>query len=63
MPVTESFGLALLDPDVGVLETIDRADQALTLARTSGRNRVIVWDPSVTTGVRMRRLEPKDVER
>lgn len=57
-----SFGLALLDPDVDVLESVDRADQALTLAKTSGRNRVICWDPSVTTGVRMRKLEIKDVE-
>lgn len=63
VPVTASFGLALLDPDVGVLETIDRADQALTLARTSGRNRVIAWDPSVTTGVRLRQLKSKDVPR
>ena len=61
-PVTASFGIALLDPEVDALESIDRADQALTLARTAGRNRVIVWDPSVTTGVRLRRLELKDVE-
>jgi diguanylate cyclase (GGDEF)-like protein len=57
-----AFGLALLDPEVDVLESIDRADQAATLAKTSGRNRVICWDPSVTTGVRMRKLEIKDVE-
>jgi diguanylate cyclase len=62
-PVTASFGLALLDPEVDALESIDRADQALTLARTFGLNRVIVWDPSVTTGIRLRRLEQKDVER
>jgi diguanylate cyclase (GGDEF)-like protein len=61
-PVTASFGIALLDPEVDALESIDRADQALTLARTAGRNRVIAWDPSVTTGVRLRRLEMKDVE-
>ena len=61
-PVTASFGIALLDPEVDALESIDRADQALTLARTAGRNRVIAWDPSVTTGVRLRRLELKDVE-
>lgn len=61
-PVTASFGIALLDPEVDALESIDRADQALTLARTAGRNRVIVWDPSVTTGVRLRRLELKDIE-
>jgi diguanylate cyclase len=62
VPVTASFGIAMLDPEVDVLESIDRADQALTLARTAGRNRVIAWDPSVTTGVRLRRIEARDVE-
>jgi PleD family two-component response regulator len=60
--MTASFGVAMLDPVVDALESIDRADQALTLAKTTGRNRMIVWDPSVTTGVRLRRLEMKDVE-
>jgi diguanylate cyclase (GGDEF)-like protein len=60
--VTASFGFALLDREVDALESIDRADQALTLAKTAGRNRMITWDPSVTTGVRLRRLEIKDVE-
>jgi diguanylate cyclase (GGDEF)-like protein len=59
--VTASFGIALLDPLVDTMESIDRADQALTLAKTAGGNRMIVWDPSVTTGVRLRRLEVKDV--
>jgi diguanylate cyclase (GGDEF)-like protein len=59
--VTASFGIALLDPDVDVMESIDRADQALTLAKAAGGNRVIGWDPSITTGVRLRRLEMKDV--
>ncbi len=62
VPVTASFGIALLDPEVDALESVDRADQALTLAKAAGRNRVITWDPSVTTGVRLRRLEMKDVE-
>jgi diguanylate cyclase (GGDEF)-like protein len=60
--VTTSFGIAMLDPEVDALESIDRADQALTLARTAGGNRVITWDPSVTTGVRLRRLEVKNTE-
>ena len=59
---SSSFGVALLDPEVDALESIDRADHALTLAKAAGRNRVIVWDPSVTTGVRLRQLELKDVE-
>jgi diguanylate cyclase (GGDEF)-like protein len=61
-PVTASFGLALLDPEVDALESVDRADQALTLAKAAGRNRMIAWDPSITTGVRLRRLEAKDVQ-
>ena len=60
--MTASFGMALLDPEVDALESVDRADQALTLAKVAGGNRVIAWDPSVTTGVRLRRLEIKDVE-
>jgi diguanylate cyclase (GGDEF)-like protein len=62
IPMTASFGMALLDPEVDALESIDRADQALTLAKVAGRNRMITWDPSVTTGVRLRRLEVKDVQ-
>ncbi len=46
---TASFGLAVLDPDVVVEESIDRADKALLLAKAAGRNRVIAWDPTVTT--------------
>ena len=30
--------------------------------KVAGRNRMITWDPSITTGVRLRRLELKDVE-
>ena len=60
--VTASFGIAMVDPEGDALESIDRADQALTLAKTAGRNRMITWDPSVTTGVRLRRLEMKDVQ-
>jgi diguanylate cyclase (GGDEF)-like protein len=57
LQVTASFGIAQLDPEVDALESIDRADQALTLAKVAGRNRMITWDPSITTGVRLRRLE------
>jgi diguanylate cyclase len=58
--VTASFGLALLDPDVSVEDCIDRADQALLLAKAAGRNHAINWDASVTTGTRLRRLELDD---
>jgi diguanylate cyclase (GGDEF)-like protein len=58
--VTASFGLALLDPDVSVEDCIDRADQALLLAKAAGRNHAINWDASVTTGTRLRRLQLDD---
>jgi len=41
---TVSFGVALLDPDAGVEETIERADQAMYDAKNSGRNRTSVWE-------------------
>lgn len=55
--VTASFGLALLDPEVEVTECVARADQALILAKTAGRNRAILWDTSVTTSTRWRQLQ------
>lgn len=45
--VTVSVGLTLLDPDVSVEESIDRADKALYAAKSSGRNRTLVWDASM----------------
>ena len=45
--VTVSFGLTLLDPDVSVETSIERADKALYAAKTSGRNRASVWDVSM----------------
>jgi diguanylate cyclase len=57
LQVTASFGLAVLDPGVPVAESIERADQALLLAKTAGRNRAISWDSTVTTSTRLRRLE------
>jgi diguanylate cyclase len=46
--VTVSIGLTLLDPDISVEESIDRADKALYVAKSSGRDRIVVWDPSMT---------------
>ncbi len=60
--VTASFGLASLDPEVGAEESVERVDQALLLAKTAGGNRAISWDPSVTTGVRLPRLQLDDIK-
>lgn len=46
--VTASFGLTLLDPDVSVEASIERADKALYEAKAAGRNRVVVWDVSMS---------------
>lgn len=45
--VTVSCGLTLLDADVSVEESIQRADKALFAAKAAGRNRSIVWDVSM----------------
>ncbi|MFA5822523.1 MAG: diguanylate cyclase [Thermodesulfovibrionales bacterium] len=47
--VTVSFGITLLDSDVSVEESINRADTALYAAKRSGRNRACIWDPSMTS--------------
>lgn len=62
LQVTASFGLASLDPEVSAEESVERADQALLLAKTAGGNRAISWDPSVTTGVRLPRLQMDDIK-
>ncbi|HUX36584.1 MAG TPA: diguanylate cyclase [Rectinemataceae bacterium] len=45
--IQASFGLALLDPDILVEKSIDRADKALYAAKAAGRNRVLLWDSSM----------------
>lgn len=47
--VTASFGVTLLDPDVPVEQTIERADRALYAAKARGRNRTVLWDASMDT--------------
>lgn len=41
--VTASFGVAVLDSDASVEQSIERADKALYSAKMSGRNRAVVW--------------------
>jgi diguanylate cyclase (GGDEF)-like protein len=57
---TASFGLALLEPDVSVEESIERADKALLVAKAAGRNRACSWDPAVTTGTMLQRVLEDD---
>jgi diguanylate cyclase (GGDEF)-like protein len=45
--VTASFGITLLDPDVAVEQTIDRADKALYAAKAAGRNCSRLWEASM----------------
>jgi len=55
--VTGSFGVAELDPFVGVQESLDRADSALMAAKSMGRNRVVAWDPDIQTARGVRALD------
>lgn len=43
--LTVSFGVAPLDADVFVEESVHRADQALYRAKKEGRNRSVLWQP------------------
>ncbi len=49
--VTVSFGLSQLAPDLSVEESIERADRALYAAKERGRDRVVIWDPSMDSAL------------
>jgi diguanylate cyclase (GGDEF)-like protein len=55
--LTASFGVAVLDPERPVEESIARADQALLHAKATGRNRVCCWDPALA----MRAVPARDL--
>jgi diguanylate cyclase (GGDEF)-like protein len=60
--LTASFGVTPLEHDVSAEESVDRADKALLLAKAAGRNRVLRWDPSVTTARLVAEAPPEDFE-
>lgn len=45
-----SFGLALLDPELPVRASIDRADKALYAAKAAGKSCVRIWDAAMSDG-------------
>jgi diguanylate cyclase (GGDEF)-like protein len=47
--ITASFGLTLLDPDMRVEQSIERADKAMYAAKSAGRNCTRIWDASMET--------------
>jgi len=59
--MTASFGIAQLEADIRVEDCVDHAAQALLLAKATGGNRAISWDPTAVTGRHWRRLESDEV--
>ncbi len=45
--VSASFGISMLDTDKIVEYTIEKADEALYISKSSGRNSVHVWDSTI----------------
>jgi diguanylate cyclase len=45
--ITASFGIALIDPDINVEQSIDRADKAMYAAKMNGCNCTRIWDASL----------------
>jgi len=57
--MTDARSLSGRDHLIGALLGIG---YVLLLAKTAGGNRAISWDPSVTTGVRLPRLQLDDIK-
>lgn len=45
--VTASFGIAAVEPDLALTQVVDRADRALYHAKTTGRDRAVVYTSEV----------------
>jgi diguanylate cyclase (GGDEF)-like protein len=41
--ITVSFGIAEMEPDVSITDTISRADESMYAAKNGGRNRICIW--------------------
>ena len=47
LSITASCGVAALDPELSVEDSVDRADQAMYAAKSAGRNCSRAWDPTL----------------
>ncbi|OIQ66617.1 putative diguanylate cyclase AdrA [mine drainage metagenome] len=47
LQITMSFGIALLDPEATVEQSIERADKAMYVAKIAGRNCTRIWDETM----------------
>jgi diguanylate cyclase (GGDEF)-like protein len=45
--MTASFGIAAVEPDLALTELVDRADRALYHAKTTGRDRAVVYNSKI----------------
>jgi diguanylate cyclase (GGDEF)-like protein len=62
--ITASFGIAPLEADASIEESIDNADRALLAAKATGRNRSCCWDRAAVMSIPLPapRQEPRSME-